>query len=532
MGITREQRFLKFSASVKNRLLRNRLIVLITLSIVITGFLILPLYKYQINPDGISYISIAEKYSHGDFRDAINGYWGPLLSWMIVPGLWLGIDPIVSIKILQVLLTGVVIALVYKVLKRYANENVAAIGGLTIGIISLNWALTGPLTPDLLVLVLTLLLLVTFDTQHGYSTAKMAAIGVTGALLFFAKGAGLFLFLGIWGIWLVGDWLFGERRHLAALFRRRLLSIVVFVLLILPFVAAISLKSNHLTLGSSGRYNFALVGPHSVGHPMITRLFPPPNNTAVSIWEDISNVPITTWSPFQSVYNFKFFVSNINKNLGVLSQIIMQFGWIIFALGIFYIVKPSSTKKEERFKFVLGSTALLTTLLYLPIFVELRYIMFTLIAGLLGFMILMGEQYKQLNHKLLPLKLFGALLVTLLILSQVNGLRKAANINKGVRMESLSLSPFVAEGSRLAGDDFGTLYACYYIKVKCYGAFIPKAADTKQQIINNKIQYLILSSDSAKTIESSGLQIKKIDGPTYQGRYLYAVNNAQQLGKI
>jgi hypothetical protein len=46
---------------------------------------LLPGFRHEINPDGISYISIARRYLAGDLRGAVNGYWGPLFSWALVP---------------------------------------------------------------------------------------------------------------------------------------------------------------------------------------------------------------------------------------------------------------------------------------------------------------------------------------------------------------------------------------------------------------------------------------------------------------
>ena len=42
-------------------------------------------YKYIINSDGISYISIARNYINGHLFYAINGYWSPLYSWLLIP---------------------------------------------------------------------------------------------------------------------------------------------------------------------------------------------------------------------------------------------------------------------------------------------------------------------------------------------------------------------------------------------------------------------------------------------------------------
>ncbi len=54
----------------------------------LTGALLIPYFQYELNPDGISYFSIAEKYQSGNFKDAVNGMWAPLLPWTLVPFLF------------------------------------------------------------------------------------------------------------------------------------------------------------------------------------------------------------------------------------------------------------------------------------------------------------------------------------------------------------------------------------------------------------------------------------------------------------
>lgn len=49
------------------------------------GVYLLNYYQYSIGIDGISYVNISKLYLFGDFTNAINGYWGPLFSWMLVP---------------------------------------------------------------------------------------------------------------------------------------------------------------------------------------------------------------------------------------------------------------------------------------------------------------------------------------------------------------------------------------------------------------------------------------------------------------
>ena len=44
-----------------------------------------PFYRYLIGPDAISYVSIADHILHGQWTEAANPYWSPLMSWLILP---------------------------------------------------------------------------------------------------------------------------------------------------------------------------------------------------------------------------------------------------------------------------------------------------------------------------------------------------------------------------------------------------------------------------------------------------------------
>src|SRR3989442_5565017 len=46
--------------------------------------------RQALNPDGVAYMRIASYYAAGRMDLAITGYWGPLLSWLLVPWLKAG----------------------------------------------------------------------------------------------------------------------------------------------------------------------------------------------------------------------------------------------------------------------------------------------------------------------------------------------------------------------------------------------------------------------------------------------------------
>ena len=52
------------------------------------SFILLGHYLHVFNDDSISYLTIANEYEDGNFSAAINGYWSPLFSWLMVPFLY------------------------------------------------------------------------------------------------------------------------------------------------------------------------------------------------------------------------------------------------------------------------------------------------------------------------------------------------------------------------------------------------------------------------------------------------------------
>jgi len=75
------------------------IIALITYSILIAT----SCHYERLTGDATLYLSIAEKYIRGDFSNAINGYWGPLLSWLLVPLLYIGASHVFAVNALSLI---------------------------------------------------------------------------------------------------------------------------------------------------------------------------------------------------------------------------------------------------------------------------------------------------------------------------------------------------------------------------------------------------------------------------------------------
>ena len=127
------------------------LIVLCAVMLAVGLPLIFTVFSYQLNPDATSYFSIAEKYARGELRSAVNGYWGPMLSLLLVPFVWAGANLIIAAKSLALLTVIGIVITCYAYLRRLGvSQKLTLLGSTVLAPTLLLWAITEPITPDLL----------------------------------------------------------------------------------------------------------------------------------------------------------------------------------------------------------------------------------------------------------------------------------------------------------------------------------------------------------------------------------------------
>jgi hypothetical protein len=156
---------LKAKLSFINDILKNnRVFVLISSIYLIIGLLLLFYNSHTYNFDSLSYINIAQDYFQGHYAEAINAYWGPLFSWILIPFLYIfGNDPLQSFfaaKVLSLIL-GLIALIGFKLLlNRFEiNEKIGNI--LLLSLVpelvyfSFIW-----ITPDLLITCILMFYLV------------------------------------------------------------------------------------------------------------------------------------------------------------------------------------------------------------------------------------------------------------------------------------------------------------------------------------------------------------------------------------
>jgi hypothetical protein len=248
------------------------------------------------NVDGISYMGIAREYANGWLPDAINAYWSPLVSWMMAPFIALGLGMQTAFAIVNCFAVAVVLGIGGWLVWSQNHRIVPAVLFMVTAIPALMSAVSVQ-TPDLLVVawVVGFLWALRWADQalHGSTRARVASgavLGVVAALGYFTKLFLLPVAIGAVILWLLlRVWSARRRREpVRHWWTAPVATIVVFAVVIAPWVGALTLKYGTVTLGSSLSVNIGSKfddGGRATDWPFLPV---PPNDHAFSPNEDFT----------------------------------------------------------------------------------------------------------------------------------------------------------------------------------------------------------------------------------------------------
>lgn len=151
-------------------------------------FLLFPWYRYVLDIDAISYIHVAKRYASGEFYTAVNGYWSPLVSWILVPFIQLGFDAVISAKYINGLLGLLSLFTCCSFMNKFTiHVTLKKIIPFILAILLVSYAFY-ELCADLLQLWLLLLYLnLVFSKNFIEDNYKIILAGILAALCYFAK---------------------------------------------------------------------------------------------------------------------------------------------------------------------------------------------------------------------------------------------------------------------------------------------------------------------------------------------------------
>ena len=238
------------------------LLAVIALYLAAGGFLIV-LARDQINPDGIAYIQNARHYLAGRYDLAVNSYWGPLLSWLLAPALWAGVEGPLAARLMNLAWGLGFAAAAASLTASLAGRRRRVMGFAAAAILALQ-LVAMPLTPDLmLACIIGWYAVLSLRLLSGQARPGGALLcGLLGGVAYLAKNYALPFVLAHLALTLAAG-LILRRKHPALPFRptRFAWAAAGLALVALPWAAVISVHDGELTIGSSGRLTRAAYAP-------------------------------------------------------------------------------------------------------------------------------------------------------------------------------------------------------------------------------------------------------------------------------
>lgn len=437
-------------------------------SYLLITLLLLPLFKYNINPDGIMYIMISEKFYNLNFAEAINGCWGPLFPWLIIPSFVIGIEPVLYIKFLF-LIIGV---LLFFIVKKYADKFLPEeryhyllyYSLVPLIVYFTYWVLC----PDYILLLLLLYYtFLVFREDFLEKKSSSLLIGVLGALMYLTKAYGFPFFLlhffifALLKLWRTTS--FERKKN----FSNAFITLLIFTIISGTWIGLIYNKYGELTISTTGKFNQAFVHPESYySHQYLKKgLVEIPSPNAITALEDPSMYEAKTWSPFSSIDYFLYQLKLIGKNS--LKLLLYTFFFTPFYLLIFF-----NFKKIKRDKFLVNAFISFLTYVsgYLLLFFETRYVWFPLIIMLMitfkiyTKLVVQSENKKKIVLILSLLFILSTLPISVYALySKYEYGETEYKISEELKKENVA--------GRIASNKQGmeTLYVAYYLKSKFLG---------------------------------------------------------------
>ena len=376
-------------------------------------------YYYHVitQPDTFNYLIISEDFLHGRIREGINSMWGSLITILIVPFLAVGLSGLTAFKIVQIIIGFFTLHVFLKFLNRFRFSFLWKIF-IVVPVLPLLVLAALILTPDLLLLtaVMWYIFLVSeFADFHGRDAINRVStvkIGIAGGLMYWSKSYGFPFFVAhftalnllIVCLFFLNKYLNrnvgavhplapskgGDERNVpfkegdtsASSFSRSekspplegaggwtafnfnlkkqitsyIIATLIFTLISSVWIAAISLKTGQVTIGTAGKYNIALKGNVMNDTHLTKNELIDPNTPYTKYWiYHEAGLFTEAWNPFESPENRRHFFDNFKHNLSSLYYVsfvrdlliligLCGFVWLV---GLFTQSTPQPPPKGE-----------------------------------------------------------------------------------------------------------------------------------------------------------------------------------------
>jgi hypothetical protein len=342
-----EMASIKLNKRIKSISKFNIFVILIIIIYLALGLILLNHYQYIIGADGMSYINIARLYLIGDYSDAINGYWGPLYSLLLIPFLKIfGTSPVQALyanKILNLIIGLFTLVGIILLSSKFELNNLLKYVVIIIMIPFILYVALVEVQSDLLFTgLLVLYFYFIFDNNYSHKLSNGLFCGIIGILLFLTKAYGFPFFIASFILFNILHYIRNfSSKEKKMVIKNFLLAFTIFFVISGLWIAIISDKYGEFTYSTSSEYNYGVVGPDSIGHPtgsFEVGFIKPPYSKAISAWEDPSYFKFKSWNPLESYNLFIFEKKKANTNLNYLISVYSMFSSFIIIIILSYLI--------------------------------------------------------------------------------------------------------------------------------------------------------------------------------------------------
>ena len=491
-----------------NFLQRNKdLIIVLTLYSVLAVFS-LRYYQYQIGGDELSYINIAREYASGNWGAGINGYWSPLISWLMVPFLSFGFTHLYAVHVSKVLclIIGFFTIISVKQFSNLFNLDKTVKRALLFSLIPvvLLFSLTYN-TPDLLLACLLVYYLsIVFDPNYFGSWHNGVLCGFVGALAYFAKSYAFPFFVVHFIFFNLLYYFKGlNKQEKEGALKNLILGLMVFFVVSGLWIGTISDKYGKLTIGTAGEYNQALMGPEYAVNTLkygenpvyYVGLIKPPKKSAISIWDEPSYSNLHHWSPFDSwgsfIYQLKLIWANIEYTTEIIESFFLIAVVILISVILFILkIKPRKTSKN-LFVYILISMFIYMGG-YCIIIPEWRYLWFICLLVMMIAFCLVDSLFKDDMIGLHFRNILLILLILSFVLEPAYEIYALSGDDHGVYSLSSTLkSDYGIQGNIASNAEWGKMLPIsYYLDAHYYGLTKKNSSypELEKELTENNIQ--------------------------------------------
>ncbi|MFH1247949.1 MAG: hypothetical protein V1490_02205, partial [Candidatus Omnitrophota bacterium] len=339
-------------------------------------------YQYQINTDNIIFIIIARKYLQGEFFKAINSFWQPLMSWLLVPFLALPIKPLLASKFLSILIGLFTLCGLRKL--SFNLEISGQLRGFIMFFFAplISWHALSISTADLLSTgIIIYYLTVVFDDTYKRNYHKATLCGLLVGLASLAREYNLsFFILHFSLINLIYYFKAISKEAKKRILINTLVGFLSCFFIYGSWVAVRSSKYHKLLIFPTASYSFGFIKPDSKGQIFEYGGFIRQSDDAEIYCTDeyyFRDTQKWHWSPFKSRKDLIYEIKNIFKNggiyfMGVLRNPLSFLGLIYIIWSLFFLIKRPFKVNEKLSLFML--TIVLYPLGYLFIMMHNRYV--------------------------------------------------------------------------------------------------------------------------------------------------------------